>query len=207
MQEFDPVEHFYTYLRLWWLLLAAALLGGLAGFLFSRTHAPLYEAMAKFMVEIDLEKVPQDKLDFYYIDMALATTEGALISDEVLEDVYAEAARLGQATAGWDLLADTSIERRHAFWELRFRHPDPELAKALVNWWAQRGYEAMLQMQAEGLSPDYVVYSPPTKARAASQPTNFAVNKLVLAGSLIGWLVGLLLIELAGSRFAGQRKS
>lgn len=206
MQEFDPIEHFYTYLRLWWLILAAALLGGLVGFIYSQTHAPVYEAVATYMVEIDLEKVPLEELDFYYIDLALATTQGALTSNEVLSEIYAEAARLGQDTSQWDLLANTSIERRHAFWELRFRHPNPEFAQTLVNHWAAIGYQAMLQRQADQLAPAYVVYSPPSLALKPLKPLYYATNKLVFAGSLVGWVAGLLFVEVGGKRILSRQK-
>ena len=167
----------------------------------------MYEAKATFLVEIDLKQVPEEELDFYYIDLALATTQGALTTNEVLEEVYMEAARLGQDTRGWDLLANTTIERRHAFWELRFRHTDAAFAQALVNMWAQRGYQSMLQMQADGLAPAYVMYGPPTLARKPLQPVYYATNKLVLAGSLVGWLAGLLWVELAARRRLAHTQS
>lgn len=207
MQEFDPMEHFDHFLRFWWLILAAALLGGLAGFVFSRANAPMYEAVAEFIVEIDLDKVPLEELDEYYTDLALETTLAALTSSDVLEQVYAEAARLGQDTTQWDVFAYTAIERQHAIWELRFRHTDAAFAQALVNWWAQQGYQEMLQMQAAGITPDYVVFSPPSLAHTPVEPVYFAANKLILAGSLVGWLVGLLFVEVAGKRLLSRPKS
>ncbi len=207
MPEFDPIEHFFFYVRWWWLILATALAGGLAGFIFSRSHAPVYEAVATYLVEIDLTKTPQEPLDMYYIDMALSSTQGALTSPGVINYVLGEASRLGQNTEGWNLLANSSIERRHAIWELRFRHTDPEFAQVLVNLWAEAGYQAMLQSQKDGQTPAYVVYSPPSLAGRPEQPIYFNTNKLVLAGSLIGWLVGLLFVEMAGRRILIQIKS
>lgn len=195
MQEFDPVEHFFHYVHMWWLLLATALLGGLVGYFFARSHPQVYEAVATYLVEIDVEKVPVEELDLYYSDLALGTTQWAFTNDQVISAVYAEAARLGVDTAEWDILANTSIERRHAFWELRFRHTDPAVAQELIKFWAQQGYQFMLQMQADGTLPGYVQFSPPSLSQQPSQPVYFATHKLVAAGSLIGWLVGMLFVE------------
>lgn len=206
MLEFDPIDHFKNYLRLWWLILAGALLGGLAGFIFSRSHTPVYGAVATYMVTIDLDKAPQP-LDMYDKDLALSATYWALISPEVTSYVLSEATLLGQDTAQWNLLANTSIERRHALWELRFYHTDPEFAQTLVNLWAEKGYQAMLKSQADGATPAYVVFSPPSPAGRPQKPIYFDSNKLVLAGSMIGWLVGLLWVELKVSRFFSRLKS
>jgi uncharacterized protein involved in exopolysaccharide biosynthesis len=200
MQEFDPIEHFQYSLRHWWLILAAALLGGVVGFLFSRMHPPMYEAVATFMVQVDVKYLTETENDLYYVDMALASTEGALVSNAVLDAVYLEIARLGQPAPGWELLPNTTIERRHAYWELRVRHPDPAFAQAVVNMWSARGYQAMLERQAQGLAPIYVVYSPPTLAPQPLQPVYFNTNRLLLAGSLAGWLMAILFVELRAMR-------
>lgn len=204
MQEFDPVEHFFYYIHKWWLLLAAALLGGLLGYAFARSHPQVYEAVATYMVEINVEKVPVEELDLYYSDLALGTTQWALTNTDVISAVYAEAARLGVDTTEWDILANTSIERRHAFWELRFRHTDPAIAQELVKFWAQLGYQFMLQMQADGTAPGYVQFSPPSLSQKPSQPVYFATHKLVAAGSLIGWLVGMLFVEVTCMRLRSR---
>ena len=48
MDEFTPIEHFNRLLRNWAWIVAAALLGGLGGFLFHRLNPPLYDAVASF---------------------------------------------------------------------------------------------------------------------------------------------------------------
>ena len=207
MQEFDPIEHFQDYLRHWWLILAAALLGGLAGFLFSRMHPPLYEAAATFMVQVDITQLSETENDLYYVDMGLASVEGALMSNEVLDRVSQEIVILGQPASGWELLPNTTIERRHAYWDLRLRHPDPAFVQRLVNLWAEAGYQAMLARQAQGLAPAYVIYSPPALAPQPTQPVYFNTNRLLLAGSLAGWLIAILLVELRAIRLFSRTLS
>jgi hypothetical protein len=200
MQEFSPFEHFYRFLRLWWILLAAALVGGSVGYIYSRNHPAVYEANTTFSVNIDLDKVPQKPLELHDEDLALSNTQAVLLSPEVTAAVLAEAARLGYPMDITQLLANSSIERQHAFWLLRFRSTDPTFAQTLVNYWATVGYQGMLDWQASGKTPAYVVYAPPTLSGKPLEPVNFGTNKLVFAGSLIGWLISLLLIELITGR-------
>ena len=200
MDEFAPSEHFYRFLRLWWVLLAAALVGGLIGYLLSRNHPPIYEAFTTFSVNIDLDKVPQKPLELHDEDLALFTTQAVLISPEVTDAVLAEAARLGYPMDITQLISSSSIERQHAFWVLRFRSSDSTFAQTLVNFWATTGYQAMMDWHAAGKSPAFVIYSPPTLSGEPSKPVYFGTNKLVLAGSLIGWFISLLLIELISGR-------
>ncbi len=78
MQEFAPLQHFNRILHLWWVMLVAALIGGLVGFIFSRLHPPLYQASATFSVNIDLDKVPVQPLELYDEDIALSNTQAVL---------------------------------------------------------------------------------------------------------------------------------
>jgi hypothetical protein len=200
MQEFALIEHFYRFLRLWWVLLAAAMLGGLVGYFFSRNHPPIYEAIATYSVNIDMDKVPQKPLELHDEDLALSTTQAVLMSPEVMAAVLAEAAKLGYPMDITQLIANSSIERQHAFWVLRFRSADPAFAQTMVNFWATTGYQTMMDWQAAGKSPAYVIYSPPTLSGEPIKPVYFTTNRLVLAGSLIGWLISLLIIELIAGR-------
>jgi len=200
MLEFSPIEHFNRVIRLFWVLLAAALIGGLAGYFFSRAHTPIYEANAIFSVNIDLEKVPQKPLELYDEDLALATTQAVLLSPSVTGAVLADAARLGYPMDLTQLIAASSIERRLAFWVLRFRSTDSSFAQTLVNLWADYGYQTMLNWQVTGQAPVYVVFSPPTHSGKPVDPVYFGANKLILGGSLIGFLCSLLVIELTAGR-------
>lgn len=196
MQEFAPYEHFRRFVRLWWVLLAAALIGGLIGYIFSRAHAPIYEAIATFSVNIDQEKVPVKPLELYDEDLALSTTQAVLLSPEVTSVVLADAARLGYPMDITQLIANSSIERQNLFWILRFRNNNPTFAESLVNSWAEKGFQSMLDWQAAGKAPAYVIFSAPTPSGKPTMPVYFGTNRLVLAGSLIGWLVSLLFIEI-----------
>ena len=68
----------------------------------------MYEATATYFVTLDLNRFPilgvREDLIQYNEDMALNTTEGALVSTEVLNDVIAQAQELGQSLSVKDLL-------------------------------------------------------------------------------------------------------
>ena len=180
----------------WWLVLLTTFLGGLFGFIFFHLHPPVYEATATYFVTLDLNRFPiqgvREDLIQYNEDMALNTTEGALVSMEVLNHVILQVKDIGQSLTTKDLLDDSTIERKHDIWELRYRNQDPAIAQSIVNIWAQVGYQAMLSWQAAGLAPDYVVFQPPTLALVPQQPVLYGRNNLMLAGALIGFIIGII---------------
>jgi uncharacterized protein involved in exopolysaccharide biosynthesis len=195
--EFSPYEYFSRVMAYWWVILLATILGGAFGFIFFELHPSVYEATATYFVTLDLNRFStlgvREDLIQYNEDMALNTTEGALLSTEVLNDVVAQSHGLGQSLTIRDLLNNYTIERKHDLWELRYRSQDPAAAQAIVDAWAQSGYQAMLSWQASGKAPDYVVFQPPTQALLPQQPVLYGRNNLVLAGALIGFIAGIII--------------
>jgi hypothetical protein len=195
--EFSPSEYFSRVMSCWWVVLLVTILGGAFGFIFYHLHPPVYEATATYFVTLDLNRFPiqgvrQDLIQ-YNEDMALSTTQGALLSTEVLNSVVVQAQSLGQSLTVTDLIDNSTIERKHDIWELRYRNQDSATAQAIVNAWAQKGYQAMLSWQASGKAPAYVVFQPPTPATLPEQPVLYGRNNLVLAGALIGFIFGILI--------------
>jgi uncharacterized protein involved in exopolysaccharide biosynthesis len=195
--EFSPHEQFSRVMRYWWVVLLATLVGGAFGYLFFHLHAPVYEATSTFFVTLDMNRFPtlgirQDLIQ-YNEDMALNTTGGALVSSDVLNEVLVQAQGQGIYLTAADLLDNYTIERKHDVWELRYRSQDPQFAQSIVNIWAQVGYQAMLSWQSSGKAPEYVIFQPPRLALLPQQPVLYGRNNLVLAGALIGFIVGILL--------------
>jgi uncharacterized protein involved in exopolysaccharide biosynthesis len=195
--EFSPSEYFSRVISYWWVVLLATILGAMFGFIFYHIHPPVYEATATYFVTLDLTRFPtlgvRDDLIQYNEDMALNTTQGALLSTDVLNSVVGQAQGLGQSLTVRDLLDNSTIERKHDIWELRYRSENPTTAQAIVNAWAQTGYQAMLSWQASGKAPDYVVFQPPSQATLPQQPVLYGLNNLVLAGALIGFICGIII--------------
>ena len=195
--EFSPSEYFSRVMSYWWVVLLATILGGAFGFIFYHLHPPIYEATATYFVTLDLNRFPtqgvREDLIQYNEDMALNTTEGALLSTDVLNSMVTQAPGLGQSLTVRDLLDNSTIERKHDIWELRYRSEEPAAAQAIVNAWAQTGYQAMLSWQAAGKAPDYVVFQPPTRATLPQHPVLYGLNNLVLAGALVGFICGIVI--------------
>ncbi len=195
--EFFPYKYFNLVLNLWWLVLLTTVLGGMLGFIFFHIHPPVYEAIATYFVTIDLTRFPiqgvREDLIQYNEDMALGTTEGALLSPEVINNVIIQVKTFGKSLKTKDLLQNSTIERKHDIWELRYRSEVPLDAQTIVNTWAQIGYQAMLSWQASGNVPDYVIFQPPSLALTPQQPVLYGRNNLMLAGALIGFIIGIII--------------
>ena len=195
--ELSPYKYFSRALNLWWLVALATFIGGALGFLFFHLHAPVYEATATYFVTIDLTRFPiqgvREDLIQYNEDMAINTTEGALLSNNTLNGVVSQLINLGISLTTRELIDNYTIERKHDIWELRYRSQDPEKARTIVNTWAQIGYQEMLSWQATGLAPAYVIFQPPSEALTPTQPVVYGRNNLMLAGAVVGLIVGIIL--------------
>jgi hypothetical protein len=196
MNEFVPVLHFQRIVRLWWIVVLAILLGGSSGYTFYRFRTPLYEATAVFYVTIDFDEVEDGPLSQYDEDLALSVMQQVLYySPEVNEEIVASPA-FKAAGLTYDSWVDSVIlEREHAFWKIRVRNHSPEAARDLVNLWAKLGYEQLLSLKEQGEVADYIVLEPPVLAELPQKPTHYGMSQLVLAGSLIGFVIGILLSD------------
>ncbi|HNT23073.1 MAG TPA: Wzz/FepE/Etk N-terminal domain-containing protein [Anaerolineales bacterium] len=199
MQEFVPLEHFRRLASRWWVIVVAILLGALAGFIFHYLTPPQYEAVAIYLVQTDLEKmpildIPRDQ--FVRVqDMAVSTTEAVIESPILLELVTAEAARQGIQVDAVSLIKNSTVERRLTFWYLRYRHADPQIAQATVEIWAAMAHESMLSLQASGNIAGYVMFGAPEFQPTPTEPVLYQRNHLMLAGMLAGAVVGIFLAD------------
>ncbi len=195
--EFSPYEYFTRAINLWWVVCVSILLGGALGYAFFHLHRSMYEATATYIVTIDLTRFPmqgmQADLIQYNEDMAVNTTQDALLSDAVLNDVSKQLNTQGLVVTTSDLLQNYTIERKHEVWELRYRSPVPAVAQSVVNTWAQIGYQAMLSWQAKGQAPAYVIFQAPSQAHLPTQPVLYGRNNLMLAGAVVGLIVGIVI--------------
>ncbi len=200
MHEFILVEQFYRLVKFWWLILICGLIGGGIGYFIDRSHPSMYKSTAKFYVTLNLE--PLQKLNLpanqyqYNEDLALNVTGTILVEPELLSTLVAESSKQDISVSKDYLLSNSTIERKHAFWELRFRHPEPQISQSVTNLWAEKAYETMLTWSRTGKAVNYVIFTPPTLASLPLQPVNYGLNQLMLAGFLVGFLAGILLTEI-----------
>lgn len=200
MNEFIPIQHFYRIVRLWWVVVLAVLLGGGMGFIVHLFRPAVYEATASIYVSIDFDKVESDTLTQYDKDLVLSIVQQTFFTPEVRE------AMIGSTeyqSAGLDIHEwnrSVSVEREHAIWKIRVQHTNPKFAQVLVNKWAQLGYQHLSYLQEKGEIPDYVLLESPIPAELPLKPTNFGRNQLVLAGCLIGFIIGSMISDWLGWR-------
>jgi uncharacterized protein involved in exopolysaccharide biosynthesis len=202
--EFSPYLYLNRLVDLWWIVAIAAILGGLLGYIFHGLHPPVYEATATFDVTIDLGRFPikdirEDMLQ-YNEDLALNTTKAILLSPVVLNQVVTSLNQQGLSIPVSVLVKNYTIERKHDLWELRYRHENPAIAQKIANLWADIGYQAMLSSQAAEKTPDYVVFQPPSPALLPQAPVVYDRNRLVIAGIILGFTLGILASSLVTRR-------
>jgi uncharacterized membrane-anchored protein YhcB (DUF1043 family) len=211
MDEFLPLQHFYRLTRLWWLIVLCSVLGLVVAYIFHRFNPPVYEATASINVTIDLAKlqiltdIPKDKLQ-YNEDLAVSVTDQAFRSLEAYQAVLTRCLAQGLPIPDiGTLYANHTLERRHAIWQIHYRHTDPRVALDVANTWAEVAYENMTLWQSTAQIPAYLIVMPPLPAFLPTAPALYDLNRLLLAGSLIGLILGILLTEfLARKSYASQ---
>jgi hypothetical protein len=201
-EEFVPLDQFNRIFKFWWVVVVFAVIGGLVGFFVHRSKPSVYEAKATFLASIDFNKIDfmhppagaQVPYEFtqYDEDISLVVVEVAL--HQVIPQVLTFAQQNGLAVDKNGLMGQTIIERKHAYWELRFRLPDPVLAQKIVNYWAQEGYAALQANQKAGQIPPYVFFKIDQLAEVPSTPMYFQANSLILSGAVIGLVLGILAV-------------
>jgi uncharacterized protein involved in exopolysaccharide biosynthesis len=202
--EFEPLEHISRIVRYWWVIVVCGVIGGLSGFIAHRLKPPLYEATAVFMASIDFNKIdfmnlPKTNKTPYQFsqydeDITLVLVQVSL--REVEPQVVAFAAQNGLQTDVAGLNNLSTIERKHAYWEVRLRSPDPVLAQKLVNYWAQAGFADLKAKQQANKLPSYLFFDLVQLADLPQRPTYFQTNTFVLAGIVIGLVIGSLAVNL-----------
>ena len=155
-KEFEPLEHISRILTLWWVIVICAVLGGAAGLIIHQFKPPLYEAQAVFMASIDFTKIdfsrsllPSNPYQFsqYDEDISLALVEASLRHVEPQVVTFAQNNNLAMDVGAIEDMS--TIERKHAFWYLRFRSSDPAIAQKVVNYWAQTGLADLKTKKAQ----------------------------------------------------------
>ena len=203
-EEFEPFEHISRVVAFWWIIVLCGVLGGAAGFLVHVFKAPVYEAQAVFMASIDFNKVDfknqpktnQTPYQFtqYDEDISLVVVEASLRQVEPQVVAFAQQNGLNLDVPGLDHIS--TIERKHGYWELRYRSPDPALAQKMVNYWAQAGFADLKAKQTANKLPPYIFFDLVSLAELPKTPVYFQTNVFVLAGIVIGLAAGIFQVNM-----------
>jgi uncharacterized protein involved in exopolysaccharide biosynthesis len=210
--EFIPLDHIQKVFRLWWVVALTMILGGGLGFIFSRVNPPLYEAKAVFMASIDFNKIdfmhpPKPtpapyELTQYDEDISLAMIEASLRT--VMPQVVSYAQQNNIPLDLASLLQQSTVERAHAYWEVRVRNANPVFAQEIANTWAQLAFTDLKTRQSNGKLPVYIFFDLNQLATLPDHPNYFQTNGLVLAGCIIGLVAGILITNLLPVKKQGK---
>ncbi len=212
--EFSLYKTVHNLFNKWWKILALAALTGIVGLIFSYLLPPLYQAEAIFHASIDFTEINFENLtdgndkpyEFtqYDEDLAVQVVQRMLLAE--MDQAYNYALTLDPTINKKIFERDSQIQRYHAHWYMRYRHEDPTVAQAIVNYWAEEGYQALLDAQESGVAEDFVITDLVSKADLPTIPQYRHRNTLVLAGTVIGLLIGIILVDLK-YRFFSTSKS
>lgn len=133
----SPREKVMNVLTYWWVVVAAAIIGGLIGLAVYAIKKPVYEAQAAFTISLDFART--GVMSQYDKDLAIGTAGGVVFSYSVMQQV-ADIAQQNDIPVDFETLKRTAVmERKAAQWTLRVRANDPEDAAFLANQWADIG--------------------------------------------------------------------
>jgi uncharacterized protein involved in exopolysaccharide biosynthesis len=207
----DTINHL---LQNWWKITLCVIIFGVLGLAFSFIRPPKYEAEAIFSSTVDYSQLNFDnlvdegnqpyELTQYDLDLALSAVQRILT--QVSNQAIAYAKSLDPSIRSAAFRQNMRIERLHDRWYLRYRHEDPLIAQSIVNHWAALGAAQLAEEQASGKVESFILASLIAEADLPSQPIYQNRNTLVLAGSLIGFGIGIILVDMKYRYFSSTLK-
>ena len=134
-KDVNPHKLLIVMLNRWYLIILFSLLGSLIGFGAARILRPEYEASAIVRIDIDYERlVPLTALQEWRIT---GTIRALLVSDPVLEEVYAATGDVLGGTSFPEFRESITLVDQSDGWRLNTRARDPEAAAHVANVWAE----------------------------------------------------------------------
>lgn len=192
-QEFSPKDTVIHMLHLWWLIVICMVLGGLTGLVIHYFRPPIYQAKATLYTTIDFQKITDVKLTEYDEDMSINSVQSVMLSNNVIESVLIESAKSDFAIDYTTFMNHMNIYRKFSDFELLYRDSDPNKAQMVVNEWAKTGIQEYKRLRGEGNLPLYVDASIDSLAELPLTPVHQVRNSYVLAGSILGLVLGVIL--------------
>ena len=151
-EEYQLNQDLNSAIKYWWLIALFMLLGVTAGWLFSRTNPPWYEARAEIAINFDLHRTGVLTAENQDI---LVNTAGELISAiPIMDALYHEAQALGfdEDFARFERIA--VAERKGESLALRVQSPDPQFSYHLVERWSNYALLALENAEMHAIEAD-----------------------------------------------------
>ncbi|HOE70152.1 MAG TPA: hypothetical protein PLE10_07760 [Brevefilum sp.] len=212
--EFYPIQTINHLLNNWWKIVLWAGIFGILGLAFSYLKPPKYEAEAIFSSTIDYSQINfanlvgerGQPLEMTQYDLDLALSSVQRIIYQVRNNALAYAQSLDPNLEAGTFGKNMAVERLHDRWYLRFRHEDPQIAQSVVNYWAEITMSQLEQEQADNKIEPFVLSSLIAQASLPNRPLYQNRNTLVLAGTIIGLCLGILLVDMRYRFFTSAKQ-
>jgi hypothetical protein len=209
---FDPLKTFNQLLTGWWKIAVLAVIGGLLGLGISFIQLPKYQAEAIFHASIDFTMINYENMVGEYGEPLVWTQFEEDLALQVVQRMlqarrnaaYEYALTLDPDLSNQTFKEDQQIERFLGNWFLRYRHEDPKIAQAVVNYWAEYGLETLRSAQEDGRAETFVIIDLVSLADEPSSPVYHQRHAKVLAGTVAGFLIGILVVDVKG-RFLNRQ--
>lgn len=200
----DPLQAIRNLLRNWWKIVLIAYLFSLVGLVASYLLPAKYQAEAVFSASIDFTQINFENLvngdskepyEFsqYDEDLALQAVARYILQKANAAYDYAKSLDLTLTRAAFN--RDYQIERANALWYLKFRSANPEIAQKVVNTWSNLSFDALKEGQANGEAERFLIVDLVREASLPENPVYRNRGTMVLAGTLIGLIVGILVVD------------
>ncbi len=199
----EPLQTIKNLLHNWWKIILIAYLFALVGLVASYLLPAKYQAEAVFSASIDFTQINFENmvmegdqpLSFTQYDEDLALQVVARFMTEQMQNAYNYALTLDPSLTLTKFERDMQIERANTNWYLRFRSSNPEIAQKVVNYWANLAFDSLKQAQVNGDAETFVIVDLVQQASLPEKPVYQNRGTLVLAGTLIGIIVGILVVD------------
>lgn len=144
MTEFSPSEILERTLHFWWILVVLAVMGGGAGWIFSKLNPPVYEATATFDVSLDEQQLVKDglitpdklPLDFSsqndYLSPLVDMFSAPNLQTRFIMDIQSQGINIKTKDF---TSAVYNLDRRGFTWFITVRSTNPATATKLANIW------------------------------------------------------------------------
>jgi LPS O-antigen subunit length determinant protein (WzzB/FepE family) len=201
--DFIPLKTIKHLFRNWWKIVLIAYLFALVGLVASYLLPAKYQAEAVFSSSIDFTQINFENLAmednqalvFTRYDEDLAVQVVARYLTKEMQSAYQYALTLDPSLTETKFGRDMQIERANAKWYLRYRSANPEIAQKVVNYWANLAFDSLKEAQAKGEAETFVIVDLVREAPLPEKPLYQNRGTLVLAGTLIGIITGVLVVD------------
>lgn len=200
----DPLKTTKNLLRNWWKIVLIAYLFALVGLIASYLLPAKYQAEAVFSASIDFTQinfenlvtgVDKTPLEFSQYDEDLALQVVHRYLNQEMDRAYAYALTLDPSLTQAKFVRDVQVQRANAFWYVRYRSANPELAQKVVNYWSNLAFDSLKEAQENGDAETFVIVDLVKEASLPEKPLYQNRGTLVLAGTLIGIIIGILVVD------------